>query len=94
MAIGKMQLDKVITEEDRRMRMPLWGYVFIPVGAFLLSALCDHFGKLALVRPTGSSVSVILVSIHDLKGCARITRYELVRIAVGRVMTISTSQIL
>jgi hypothetical protein len=45
------------------MRLPLWGYIFIPVGAFLLSALFDHFGKLALARPIGFSVSIIIITI-------------------------------
>ena len=45
------------------MRLPSWGYIFIPVGAFLLFALFDHFGKLALARPTGFSVSIIIIAI-------------------------------
>lgn len=45
------------------MRLPLWGYIFIPVGAFLLSALFDHFGKLALARPIVFSVSIIIITI-------------------------------
>src|SRR6266567_3765702 len=62
-AIAKMPRDKVITEEDRRMRLPLWGYIFIPVGAFLLFALFDHFGKFALARPTVFSVSIIIIAV-------------------------------
>ena len=58
-----MQLGKVITEEDRRMRLPLWGCIFIPVGAFLLFAFFDHFGKLALARPTVFSVSIIIIAV-------------------------------
>jgi hypothetical protein len=58
-----MPSDKVITEEDRRMRLPLWGYIVIPVGAFLLFALFDHFGKLALARSTSFSVSIIIITI-------------------------------
>jgi hypothetical protein len=58
-----VQLDKVITEEDGRMRLPLLGYICIPVGAFLLFALFDHFGKLALARPTVFSVSIITIAV-------------------------------
>ena len=58
-----MQLDKVITEEDRRMRLPLWGYIFIPIGAFSLFALFDRFGKLALARPTLFSISIIIIAV-------------------------------
>jgi hypothetical protein len=45
------------------MRLPLWGYIFIPVGAFLLFALFDHFGKLALARPTLFSISIIIIAV-------------------------------
>jgi len=45
------------------MRLPLWGYVFIPVGAFLLFALFDRFGKLALARPTVFSISIVIIAI-------------------------------
>lgn len=58
-----MQSDKVITEEDRRKRLPLWGYISIPIGAFLLFALFDHVGKLALARPTVFSVSIITITV-------------------------------
>lgn len=58
-----MQHDKVITAEDRQMRLPLWGYIVIPVGAFLLFAFFDHFGKLALARPTLFSVSIIIIAV-------------------------------
>src|SRR5271168_732677 len=55
------------------MRLPLWGYPFVLVGAFLLSFLFDHFGKLALARPTIYSVAVIIITIAmmwKLKGHA------------------------
>jgi len=58
-----MQSDKVITAEDRQMRLPLWGYIFVPVGAFLLCFLFDHYGKLALARPTIFAVSIIIITI-------------------------------
>lgn len=45
------------------MSLPLWGYIFIPVGAFLLIALFDHLGKLALARPTVFSVSIIIITV-------------------------------
>ena len=45
------------------MRLPLWGYIFIPVGAFLLFGLFDHFGKLALARPTLLSISIIIIAV-------------------------------
>lgn len=45
------------------MRLPLWGYIFIPVGAFLLFALFDRFGNVALARPTVFSVSIIIIAV-------------------------------
>ncbi len=58
-----MQLGKIITAEERRMRLPLWGYILIPIGAFLLFAFFDHFGKLALARSTVFSVSIIIIAV-------------------------------
>ncbi|WP_109485764.1 hypothetical protein [Occallatibacter savannae] len=54
---------RIINEEDRRMRLPVWGYVAIPVGAFVLFALFDHFGKLVLARPTVFSISIIIIAV-------------------------------
>ena len=58
-----MQLDKVITAEDRQMRLPWWGVLCVMVGAFLLFFLFDHFGKLAIARPTLYSVAIIIITI-------------------------------
>jgi hypothetical protein len=45
------------------MRLPLWGYPFVLGGAFLLSFIFDHFGKLALARPTLYSVAIMIITI-------------------------------
>ena len=56
-------LDKLITPEDRKMRLPWWGVLCVMVAAFLLFFLFDHFGKLAIARPTLYSVAVITITI-------------------------------
>ena len=45
------------------MRLPLWGYIVIPIGAFLVFALLDRFGKLSLARPTVFSVLMITIAV-------------------------------
>jgi hypothetical protein len=40
-----------------------WGYIVIPIGAFLVFAMFDHFGKLPLARPTVFSVSMIVIAV-------------------------------
>ncbi len=45
------------------MRLPVWGYIVIPICAFLVFALFDHFGKLPLARPTVFSVSMIIIAV-------------------------------
>jgi hypothetical protein len=59
----KVQFDKVITEKDRQMRLPLWGCLCVIGGAFLLASVLDHFGKLALARPIMFSISIISITI-------------------------------
>ncbi len=58
-----MQLDKVITEEDRQMRLPWWGALCVIVGAVALASLFDHFGKLAFARPALCAGAVIIITI-------------------------------
>lgn len=58
-----MQLDKIITAEDRQMRLPWWGVLCVMVGAFPLFFLFDHYGKLAIARPTLCSVAIIIITI-------------------------------
>ena len=58
-----MKLDEVVTEEDSRMRLPWWGVLAVIVGAYVLFSLFDHFGKLAIARPTLYSVAIIAITI-------------------------------
>ena len=58
-----MRLDKVITAEDRRMRLPWWGVLFVIIGTFLIGLLFDHFGELALARPILVSVAIFIITI-------------------------------
>lgn len=56
-------LDKVITAEDRKMRLPWWGILCVILGALALLILFDHFGKLTLARPTMTSAAVVIIAI-------------------------------
>ena len=58
-----MNLDEVITAEDRQMRLPWWGVLCVIVGAFPLFFLFDHFGKLALARPILYSAAIIAITV-------------------------------
>ena len=58
-----MPFDRIVTKEDRRMRLPWWGVLCVGLGAFLLFFLFDHFGKFAFARPTLYAVSVIVITI-------------------------------
>jgi hypothetical protein len=58
-----VKLDDVVTEEDRQMRLPLWAYPFVIVGAALMYFVFDHFGKAAIARPTFYSVAIISITI-------------------------------
>jgi hypothetical protein len=56
-------LDKVITAEDRKMRLPWWGVLCVVVGALAVLILFDHFGQLALARPTMISAAMVVIAI-------------------------------
>jgi hypothetical protein len=56
-------LDKVITAEDRKMRLPWWGVLGVILGALVLLILFDHFGKLTLARPTMTSAAMVIIAI-------------------------------
>ena len=58
-----MQLDSVITAEDKKMRLPWWGVVCVIFGSILLGLVFVHFGKLALARPTLDSVAMVSIAI-------------------------------
>jgi hypothetical protein len=58
-----VQPDKIITAEDRQMRLPLWAYPWVLGGFILLASMLHHFGKFALARPITFSVSIIGVTI-------------------------------
>ena len=58
-----MQLDKVITKEDKQMRLPWWGVLLVIAGAAAAYSLFDHFGEAAIARPTLYSAAVITITI-------------------------------
>jgi hypothetical protein len=58
-----LQLDKVITAEDRKMRLPWWGVLCVILGGLPVLILFDYFGKFNLARPTLTSAVVVVVAI-------------------------------
>jgi hypothetical protein len=58
-----LQVDNVITAEDKKMRLPWWGVLCIIAGGLPLMLLFDHFGKLALARPTLYSGAMVGIAI-------------------------------
>ena len=56
-------LDKLVTAEDRKMRLPWWGVLGVILGALALLILFDHFGKLTLARPTMTSAAMVIIAI-------------------------------
>ena len=56
-------LDKLVTEEDRKMRLPWWGVLCVILGALALLILFDHFGKLTLARPAMTSAAMVVIAI-------------------------------
>ena len=45
------------------MRLPWWGVLCVIFGTILLALLFDHFGKLALARPSFISVAMVALAI-------------------------------
>ncbi len=56
-------LDKVITTEDRKLRLPWWGVLCVILGALAVLIFFDHFGRLALARPTMISAAMVIIAI-------------------------------
>jgi hypothetical protein len=56
-------LDKVITTEDRKLRLPWWGVLCVILGALSVLIFFDHFGQLALARPTMISAAMVIIAI-------------------------------
>lgn len=58
-----MRSHGAISEEDRQMRLPWWGVLCVGVIAFLLFFVFDHFGKLAIARPTLYATAIIIITV-------------------------------
>ena len=58
-----MQVNKIITAEDRKARLPWWGVLCVMLSALPLLLVFDHFGKSAFALPTIDSVAVIACAI-------------------------------
>ncbi len=58
-----MPLDKVITAEDRKVRLPWWGLLCVMLGALLLCLLFIYFGRFDLARPSIISAAMVAIAI-------------------------------
>lgn len=56
-------MPSVITAEDKKMRLPWWGVLCVIVGALGVLIFFDHFGQLALARPTVISAAMVVIAI-------------------------------
>jgi hypothetical protein len=59
----KLPLDKVLTAEDRKMRLPWWGVLCVMLGALPLALLFGYFGRFDLARPSLFSVGMLAIAI-------------------------------
>ena len=57
-----MQIDSRLTDIKFK-RLPWWAVLCVMLGAVLVGFLFDHFGKLALARPTIYSAGMISIAI-------------------------------
>ena len=60
MSLGR---GKVITKEDRQMRLPWWGVLCVMLGSLPLCLLFVYFGRFDLARPTLISVAIVAITI-------------------------------
>jgi hypothetical protein len=58
-----MNLNNVITAEDRQMRLPWWGVLCVMVGAGALGLLFVYFGRFDLAQPALISVGMVAIAI-------------------------------
>lgn len=58
-----MPLDKVITAEDKKVRLPWWGVLCVMLGALLVYLLFIYFGRFDLARPSIISAGMVAIAI-------------------------------
>ena len=54
---------KVITKEDKQMRLPWWGVLCVIAGTILIGLLFIEFGRFDLARPSLLSAAAIFLTI-------------------------------
>ena len=57
-----MPLDKVITAEDKQIRLPWWGVLCVILGTALFGLLFVHFERLDLARPALISLAMVALA--------------------------------
>jgi hypothetical protein len=58
-----MRVDKVLTAEDRQMRLPWWGVLCVIFGTIPLALLFVYSGRFDLARPSLISVAIVAIAI-------------------------------
>jgi hypothetical protein len=58
-----MPLGKVITAEDRQMRLPWWGVLCVMVGTALVALLFVYFRRFDLARPSIISAAMVAIAV-------------------------------
>lgn len=58
-----MPLDRVITAEDKQMRLPWWGVLCVIVGTILLALLFVYSGRFDLARPSLIATAMVVLAI-------------------------------
>lgn len=54
---------KVITKEDKQLRLPWWGVLCVIAGTILLGLLFLEFGRLDLARPSLITAAIMVLAI-------------------------------
>ncbi len=65
----ELQLGKVITAEDREMRLPWWGVLCVIAGGLPVMFLFDHFGRLiSRAQPLRRNKVIIAIAVTGCGG--------------------------
>ncbi len=59
----RVQSPRLVTSEDKQMRLPWWGVLSIVFGTAVLGLLFVSFGRFDLARPSLISIAVIALAI-------------------------------
>jgi hypothetical protein len=58
-----MPLSRIVTTEEKRMRLPWWGVLCVIFGTVFLALLFVYFGRFDLARPSLITVAMLALAI-------------------------------